>query len=131
MKVLIKYYKPAVLWTSFIFIICTINLGKASDSPLFFKGFDKLVHCWLFFVLVVFCCEGFIRQQSSGLPSYKPVLLFTLAAIMYGGIIELLQAYVFTWRTGEWNDLLADAVGSSMGAFGVIITMMAMSYVKK
>lgn len=131
MKILIKYYKPAILWALFIFIMCTINLGKAGDSPIFFKGFDKLVHCGFFFVLVTFCCQGLIRQQSTLLLSYKHVLLFTLMATVFGGIIELLQAYVFTWRTGDWNDLFADTVGASMGAFGIIITLMAISYAKK
>src|SRR5260221_8425368 len=131
MKVLFKYYGPAILWALFIFILCSIKLGGVSNSPMFFPGFDKLVHCGFFFVLVVFLCYGLIRQQSYQAFPYKKVLLITIIAIMYGGIIELLQLYIFTWRSGEWDDLFADAVGALMGAFGIVITVKALSYVKK
>jgi VanZ family protein len=131
MKAHYKYYWPAIWWAVFIFILCTIQLGPISKSPLFFPGFDKLVHCGLFFMMVVLYCNGFIRQQSSRIITYKSLTIITLAAVCYGGLIELLQAYVFTWRSGEWNDLFADAVGASMGAFGIMITVKAINYVKK
>ena len=131
MKTLFKYYGPAILWALFIFIMCTIHLGKIAESPVFFPGFDKLVHCGFFFVLVVFYCNGLIRQQCEPYLPYKGIILFTVIAIAYGGAIELLQLLVFTWRDGEWNDLLADAVGAAMGAFSVLVTFSALRYVKK
>jgi VanZ family protein len=131
MKAMFKYYRPAILWALFILFMCSIKMGKIGDSPLFFPGFDKLVHCGFFFVLVVFYCNGLIRQPSSRKLSYKRVLIVTVIVILYGGLIELLQLFVFTWRTGEWNDLFADAVGASMGAFSILITVNAISDVKK
>lgn len=131
MKMLFKYYGPAILWALFIFTLCSIKLGGVSNSPMFFPGFDKLVHCGFFFVLVVFYCYGLIRQQSRQRFSYKKIILITIIAIAYGGIIELLQRYIFTWRSGEWNDLFADAIGASMGAFSIMITVKALSYVKE
>jgi len=131
MKVIFKYYGPAILWALFIFIMCTIRLGGVSKSPLFFPGFDKLTHCGFFFVLVVFYCSGLIRQQLPLILSYKQTIVFTLVAIFYGGIIEILQLTIFTWRSGEWDDLFADSVGASMGAFSVILMVKAMNYVKE
>ena len=98
---------------------------------MFFPGFDKLVHCGFFLVLVVLYYYGLIRQQSYLDFSYKKLIIITLAAITYGGIIELLQRYIFTWRSGEWNDLFADAVGASMGAFSIITIVKALSYAKE
>ena len=57
--------------------------------------------------------------------------VITLAVIIYGGVIELLQLFIFTWRSGEWNDFFADSVGACMGAFSVVLTVKAMQYVKK
>lgn len=131
MNTALKYYGPAILWALFILIICSIKLGKIGSSPMFFPGFDKLVHCGLFFVLVILCSSGFIRQQSRGILTYKSLILIAVIAIMYGGVIELLQRYIFTWRSGEWDDLFADAVGACMGTFSLIITIKAMTYVKK
>jgi len=131
MKIVFRYYGPAILWALFVFTMCVIKLGSVAESPMFFPGFDKLVHCGFFFVLVVLYCNGLIRQQSFPNLTYKYVVIITALAIVYGGVIELLQLTVFTWRDGEWNDLFADAVGASMGAFSVLITVNAIRYVKK
>lgn len=106
-------------------------MGDVSDSPLFFAGFDKLVHCGFFFLVVVFVSVGYIRQQSQRNFPYKALLLVTIGAIAYGGLIELLQRYIFTWRSGDWNDLFADTVGALMAAFSIFITVNALSYDKK
>ena len=131
MKPGIKFYWPAILWALFVLIMCSIKLGGVSDSPMFFPGFDKLVHCGFFFVLVIFIAAGHIMQQSPSWLSYKALVVIAIIAIAYGGLIEILQLYIFTWRSGEWNDLFADTIGTLMGAFGTMITVKAMSYEKK
>lgn len=60
-----------------------------------------------------------------------PAFTITLTAILYGGIIELLQLWVFTWRSGEWADLFADTVGAGMGIFSILVAMDAIKYDKK
>jgi VanZ family protein len=131
MGTFIKYYWPALLWALFILIMCTVKLGEISESPLFFPGFDKLVHCGFFFVMIVFIAAGYIRQQSARTLSYKTLLLITIIAVVYGGLIEILQKYIFTWRSGEWNDLFADVIGTLMAAFSIFITINALNYEKK
>jgi VanZ family protein len=127
----LKYQGPTILWALFIFIMCTIKLGKIEGSPLFFPGFDKLVHCGFYFVFVIFYCNGLIRQHHpDGLP-YKYVAIVLILAIAYGGTIEILQWLVFTWREGEWGDLFADSVGACMGMFSVLIISGAVKHVKK
>jgi len=131
MKAAFKYYWPAILWALFVFIMCSVKLGEVSDSPLFFSGFDKLVHCGFFFVMIVFISAGYIRQQSLRSLSYKVLVLITVLAIAYGGIIELLQLYIFTWRSGEWNDLFADTIGALMASFSIFITVKALNHDKE
>lgn len=131
MKITSKYYWPAILWALFILIMCSIKTGEVGKSSIFFAGFDKLVHCGFFFVLVVFLCNGLIRQQSPVVISYKQLIIITVSSVLYGGFIELLQLTIFTWRSGEWSDLFADVVGASMGVFSVILTVKAIIYEKK
>ena len=130
MKAALKYYWPAILWALFVFIMCSIKLNEVSGSPMFFPGFDKLVHCGFFFLVLVFPTIGYIRQQQAYDLPYKALLLFIVIAIAYGALIELLQRYVFTWRDGGWDDLFADCVGTGMGAFAIMITVKAMRYEK-
>jgi VanZ family protein len=131
MKSIFKYYWPAILWALFVFTMCTVNLGSVGHSPMFFPGFDKLTHCGFMFVLVVLYSFGLIKQQSPPTLSYKTIAFITAVAIFYGGLIEILQLTIFTWRSGEWNDFFADSLGACMGAFSVIITVKAMEYEKK
>lgn len=71
-------------------------------------GWDKLNHSSAFAALAFAACFGFphpVRRQCAGLAG-------TLA---YGGLIEIVQLYI-PGRTGEWADLLADALGIGVGA---------------
>jgi VanZ family protein len=99
-------------------------------SHFFFVGFDKIVHCGLFFVFVIFYSSELMRQQNTRLLSYKYLALAGIVGILFGGTIELLQLAVFTWRNGEWNDLFADTIGVSMAVFSVWKVNRAVSYEK-
>ena len=61
MNITLKYYWPTILWTVFIFVMCTIKMGEIGNAPMFFPGFDKLVHCGFYFVWVVVYANGFLR----------------------------------------------------------------------
>lgn len=130
MKAIFKYYGPAILWALFVLIMCSIKLGSLMHSSLFFPGFDKLVHCGFFFMMVVFLCYGSIKEQSAITLSYTAVIAISILAMVYGGVIEILQLVLFTWRTAEWDDLFADAVGALMAAAGIMLTFNAQRYVK-
>ena len=131
MRVALKYYWPAILWALFILILCSIKIGEVSESPLFFAGFDKLVHCGLFFVMMVFITACYTRKYSVAVLSDKTIAILTVITIAYGGLIEILQKYFFSWRSGEWNDLFADVIGILMAAFSIFIMLKAISYEKK
>ena len=120
-----------MLWALFIFILCNIKFGSVGKSSLFFPGFDKLTHCGLFFVLVVFMANGFLRHQIIERLPYKNALFITMAAICFGALIEVLQLTIFTWRSGEWDDLFADTVGACMAIFSILITIDATKNGKK
>jgi VanZ family protein len=129
MKPILKYHRLAILWALFIFVMCSIKIGdNITHQPMFFPGFDKLVHSGFFFVLVVFWCNGIIRQQNTRPLSYKSAAIVTVISILYGGLIELLQLTIFTWRSGEWPDLFADTVGACMGIFSILIIDRAIKY---
>lgn len=131
MKAILKYHGLTILWALFIFVICSVNLSSASDSPMFFPGFDKLTHTGLFFTLVVLFCNGIIRQQKRPTFTYKQIIVVVLAAVFFGGVIEILQLTIFTWRSAEWNDLFCDVLGICMGIFAVVLTLSAVGNEKK
>ena len=44
------------------------------------------------------------------------VVWVLLLPIVLGGVLELAQHYLATYRSGEWLDLVADAIGAAVGA---------------
>ena len=131
MNAILKNQRLTLLWALFIFILCNIQFGSVGKSSLFFPGFDKLAHCGLFFVLVVFIANGFIRRNVNERLTYKSAFFITLIAIAYGGFIEIVQLTLFSWRTGDWDDMFADTVGACMAIFSILITINATEHVKK
>jgi VanZ family protein len=130
MKNKLKYQKLTILWALFILIMCSVSFGRISNSPMFFPGFDKLVHCGLFFVLVIFWCNGILRQQNIGHLPYKSMGVVLALSWLYGGIIEILQMTIFTWRSAELGDLFADIVGACMAMFSVVVIENALGHEK-
>ena len=125
MDLLLKYQKLTFGWALFILVLCNMPMGEVTQSPRFFAGFDKLVHCGLFFVFNIFLTYGIISQKGnlSWLNAVKALVI----TIAFGAAIELLQLYIFTWRSGDWNDLFADSVGAGMATFGTVLTVTLIS----
>lgn len=131
MRNILKYQGLTLLWGLFILFLCSISFGEIAKSKFFFPGFDKLTHCGLFFVFTVFMCSGLIRSNHRYRLTYSYIFWSLVIPILFGGLIELLQLYIFTWRSGEWGDLFADGVGTGMGVFSVLITIWSVNYGKK
>jgi VanZ family protein len=120
----LKYQKLTLLWALFVLVMCLAPLGNMeSSSHLFFPGFDKLVHCGFFFVFTVLMTNGVIRQHEELNIWHNFGIVLT--GVIFGGLIELLQLTVFTWRDGDWGDLFADTVGIGMAAFCILVIIAA------
>ncbi len=107
----------AITWTVVIFVLLTLpgrsfpEQGILGDWQL-----DKVVHAGIFGAFVVLWHAWYVRKHA--LPHGKwvsiAVLLFLLGSL-YGAGMEFYQKY-FTSREFEWGDILADSVGSALGA---------------
>jgi glycopeptide antibiotics resistance protein len=108
---------PAFLWALLIFILCATP-GRAIPhvSWLELLSFDKFVHASIFFVLQLLLMRGFLLQKS--FPFIQKHFLFIplLISVMYGGILELMQYYFFSERSGDIFDFIANSFGCLMGA---------------
>ncbi len=71
---------------------------------------DQVAHGLLFAVLAWVWCRPFARAGR-----LRGVVAAAVAAVAYGAAIELVQIQL-GYRSGEWMDLVADAVGVAAGA---------------
>ena len=82
----------------------------AEDVPLV----DKWVHMIMYGALTLIIWVEYLRQHRT--PKWgRLILLGVIAPIAMSGLIELMQAYLTTCRSGEWLDFIANTIGVALG----------------
>lgn len=109
-----RAHAMSAAWTAVIALLLLVPLGgvpSASDwMPQFLvSAGDKIVHAALFFA----AARAYHRSAVLG-GSRRPAIAAAIAAIAYGGVMEILQSFV--GRDAEWGDLAADALGAVLAA---------------
>ena len=114
MKLILRY-KYSVLVALAIIILSTIPIPEIKHLegvPLI----DKWVHFLMYAVMSV---AMWIDQRNSTQPlSITYYLWMLIIPSCLGGILELVQAYLTTCRSGEWLDAIADTIGAVIGTVG-------------
>lgn len=102
----------AIIWTAIIFVLCSTP-GKyiPTTSWLELLSFDKFVHASIFFVLIVL---WLIASYFSSISVFK-ISLISALCITYGGLLEIMQSTLFSQRSGDWLDFIANSVGCGIG----------------
>ncbi|MES2567189.1 MAG: VanZ family protein [Bacteroidota bacterium] len=113
-KKLLKYsLLAALLWTSIIFILCcTPGRYIPTTNWLELLSFDKFVHAGIFFVLMCLWLMHWIHLNKL---NTLTILFTAILVISYGGLLEIMQATVFSQRSGDWLDFIANSFGCMMG----------------
>ena len=113
-KLLLKYSSlAAILWTLIIFVLCcTPGRFIPTTNWLELLSFDKFVHTSIFFTLTfLWLIFGFKTTKLSS----TTIFLIIVACIFYGGMLEVMQATLFSQRSGDWLDFIANTFGCLMG----------------
>jgi glycopeptide antibiotics resistance protein len=108
----LKKFLPPIIWTLIIFGLCSMP-GKAIPhiSWLELLSFDKFVHAGIFFVeqiLLMRALSSFNKKTLYGLLAF-------LFCVVYGGSLELMQFYIFSSRSGDVFDFIANSSGALLG----------------
>ncbi len=76
-----------------------------------------MVHAIFYFNLFIAMCLGFSLQSSFlALKSHKFLYPF-IFSIFWGSLMEMSQLLIFTHRSAEWADFLANCAGATIGLF--------------
>ena len=110
----IKRYPLSLLCIVLIWYLCIWFLPP--ELPL--KDV-KFIDKWTHFVMYGGTCSviwyEYLRSHSR-INAMRLFLLAWLAPVLMSGVIELVQAYCTTNRSGEWLDFAANTTGCSLGA---------------
>jgi VanZ family protein len=126
-----KYNLLGMLWAMLIMLLCGLP-GNSLPSLHFwsFLPIDKMVHFTLYTVLIVLLVHGFRKQTNNVVLSKNAYLIAISFGILYGILIEFLQATVFVGRGAEFKDVLANTAGCFMGAYLINIYLKRKSLTK-
>ena len=82
---------------------------------------DKWTHMVMYGVLTLTIWVEYRRAHQKS-NAWRLLLFAFFAPIAMGGILELMQAYLTTCRSGEWLDFVANTIGVCIGsAVGILI----------
>ena len=108
-------------------LLCILLIWVLSLTPFFPETpFDEVqfIDKWTHLVMYGGTCSviWFEYLRSHHRIQWRRVFLLALfAMILLGGLMELLQAYCTTTRSGEWLDFWADTAGVLLGnALGIV-----------
>lgn len=117
-KVMARSANPwyaAAVWAIFILILCGIP-GKHIPEITFWKWlkWDKVTH------LALFGMQAYLLLRADRLQQGKKLTLLRIRgwvtlAIFYGAVIEILQLTVFTGRSADYRDAIANGLGAILG----------------
>ena len=119
-KVQYKKY-PLTLCVTLLVIFLSLypfgHIELAADVPLA----DKWTHMVMYAALAL--VAGWEYRRCHAHPSLGGLLLVAfLLPVALGGLLELVQNYCTTYRSGEWLDFVADAIGALVGVVVIIIS---------
>jgi VanZ family protein len=107
-KLKAKFYFPALIWAILIFIVSAIPYLSA--PAVHFTFWDKLAHITEYFFLGALTAMGLFRDSRKA-PFLKALIIGTLF-----GLFDEIHQHFVPGRTMDIYDLLADSIGSAIGA---------------
>lgn len=109
------------IWALIILLLCSFpGQHIPSINLLELLGFDKWVHAGIFFILM-FLCINLIESKKM---KTKSLYMFSILCIFYGGILEIFQAIVFSHRSADYLDFIANS-------FGCILALIVYEFILK
>ena len=107
-------YIITVLFAILILILSIIPTDVNGEIPSFyFPGMDKLVHGLMYASFTVLVLNEYLK---SGKFRIIAVLLLMGGVWLYSVLMEIVQLYFVSYRSGDWKDALANLVGILLGA---------------
>ena len=120
MNKMTSYLKRYPLSAVCILLIWILSLVPFfPETPLDDVAFiDKWTHFVMYGGTCVVIWWEYLRhcKKEARRPNLRALAFAMLCMILLGGLMELLQAYATTTRSGEWLDFFADSLGVLLGS---------------
>lgn len=105
-------------WALFTLILCGWP-GHQLPEINFWKWlrWDKITHLFLFGMQSFLLLMAVKKNSPGATVNYTTGWGLVLVTTLYGGLLEILQYYVFTGRSGDVKDAIANGIGAILGGW--------------
>ncbi|HEY6143332.1 MAG TPA: VanZ family protein [Flavobacterium sp.] len=108
----------ALFWTGLILFFCLINANKLKDVTI--PNFDKVIHVFLHFVFTALWFLFFKKKLDSS-DGFRAMVISIVFSFFFGILIELLQQYFTTTRSGDILDIVANLFGAILAITSIVL----------
>ena len=109
------YAALLLLWAVVVLVLTLTPANEMPRTPVWeLLSFDTAAHAGVFFVLASLSRFSLHRQRRWPRLVRHAGLLALVGSILFGGLIEVLQASMHLGRHGDWTDLLSDGIGAAL-----------------
>lgn len=115
-----KHYLLTFFWAVIVLILCLLPPDELGDTGFLFAGADKLVHTGFYFVFSILLFHASIRIRGTTKPTVRIFFRVLLISVAFALFTEFLQWKIFTYRSAEIWDLLANFTGIGMACFAYL-----------
>lgn len=108
----LKHYRWVILWSLLLLALSGFP-GQTLVQLFSWKrlfSFDKLGHASMYLVQMLLLALA-IRQHQPAFTTGRVLGLAFTVCFSFGGLMEILQSFVFVDRSGEWTDIAANTMG--------------------
>lgn len=114
---MLKRWLPFV---SYVILICWLSLTPTPPQiENDFFGWDRVQHTAAYGVFTLLAGWAF---GTFSLDLRRRWQMAVVAAVAFGGLLEIVQGVFTATRTAEWGDLLADLIGAAC-AYGLVMIL--------
>lgn len=118
---LLKNYIWAIVWA--IVILALLLLPSKNfqvEEVTFFEGFDKMVHCGIFFVLAILLYWESILKSKRTVNKWVSIAKVICSTIIFALVTEAAQKYLSPSRSADSWDIFADVAGVAMATLAFL-----------
>lgn len=119
---MLKNYWKSILFTLLIFYLSFAKPASFKDLNVI-NITDKTAHYLVYVAYGMILIFDFLRSNKNGYSVIAFISFGIISPILLGGVIEIVQEFLFKPRSAEWIDWLADV-------FGILTAWAIMSLLK-
>lgn len=117
----LKNYIWAIVWALIMLVLLLLpSKNFEVKSVTFYEGFDKMVHCGIFFVLCIILYWEYILKSKRSVNKWTSILKIVSSTVIFAFATEAAQQYLSPTRTADVWDIVADIIGIGMATFAFV-----------